>query len=178
MILDGAGYEVATALGAADALGLCDGERFDIALVDVKMPEVNGTTLLQELRRVDPQMGVIVMTAYPDIETAAKVMRHGGRDFVTKPFSESQLLEAVERLCTELGLVYTSEDQLINLIGQRLRECRKRQNMTLKQVSERSGVTASQLSQVEHGRSSASLWSLAKVASALGIRLGDLFKSL
>ena len=178
MILRTHGFDVHTVECARDALTACDTSHFDIAMIDVKMPEVNGTVLLEQIRQVDPHLGVIIMTAYPDIDTAAKVIRGGANDFITKPFTENQLLEAVQRLCKKLGLIYTTEADLIRLIGERIRDLRKAKDMTLKQVSDRSGVAASQLSQLEHARTSTSIWSLAKISGALGVRLSELLKNL
>ena len=178
MILKTHGFDVHTVECARDALAACDTSHFDIALIDVKMPAVSGTVLLGQIRQVDPHLGVIVMTAYPDIATAAEVVRGGANDFITKPFTENQLLEAVQGLCRKLGLIYTTEADLIRLIGDRIRNLRKDRDMTLKQVSDRSGVAASQLSQLEHARTNTSIWSLAKISGALGVRLSDLLKNL
>ena len=178
MILEGSGYEVKTCLTAEAALRACKRNTCHIVLLDVKMPDVSGTDLLCQLRQADSSMGVIMMTAYPNVATAAEAMRAGGRDYITKPFTEQQLLDGVQRLCAEMGLVYSTEDDLIGLVGHRIRDHRQQRRMTLKQLAERAGITASQLSQVELGKSAASMWTLARVGSALGMRLSQLLKDL
>ena len=178
MILEADGYGVQTCLGAPQALEACGRNSFDIALVDVKMPQVSGTELLKRLRKVDPRLGVIIMTAYPDVVSAAEAMRDGGRDYLTKPFTQQQLLAAVRRLCSQLGLTYADEPQLYSLVGQRIRRYRQDRKMTLRQLSARSGLTASQLSQIELGKCAASLWSLARISAALGLKLSDLLDGL
>ncbi len=178
MILEGSGYEVKTCLTAESALRACKRNAFHIVLLDIKMPHVSGTDLLCQLRQADRNMGVIMMTAYPNVATAAETMRAGGRDYITKPFTEQQLLDAVGRLCAEMGLVYSSEKDLIELVGHRIRNHRQQRRMTLQQLSERASITASQLSQVELGKSAPSMWTLARVSSALGIRLSKLVEDL
>lgn len=178
MILRDDGYDVSSYASADKALEACKRRAFDIALVDIKMPHISGTELLELLHRVDSNIGVILVTAYPDVTTAAQAVRGGARDYITKPFSEQQLLAAVERLCSDLGLIYTSEDELIRLIGSRIRQYRQQSKMNLRELSDRAEMSTSQLSQIELGRSAASLWAMARLSGALGVKLSDLLKGL
>lgn len=178
MILRDDGYDVCRSASADKALEACKRRAFDIALVDIKMPHISGTELLELLHRVDSNIGVILVTAYPDVTTAAQAVRGGARDYITKPFSEQQLLAAVERVCSELGLIYTSEDELIRLIGSRIRQYRQQSKMNLRELSDRAEMSTSQLSQIELGRSAASLWAMARLSGALGVKLSDLLKGL
>jgi DNA-binding NtrC family response regulator len=151
---------------------------FDIALVDIKMPDMSGIEVVEKLKAEDPRIAVIVMTAYPDIQTAAETMRLGSRDYITKPFREEQLLSSMERIAQEMGLVYTNETELNQLIGHRIRQERLKQNLTLRQLSERSDLTTSQLSQVELGKNAASVWALARISGSLGKQLCELLEGL
>jgi FixJ family two-component response regulator len=118
------------------------------------------------------------MTAYPDLETATGTMRHGASDYITKPFEREALIASVERACQRLGLIYKCEGDLNRLIGQRIRARRLAQNLTLRQVSVRSDLTTSQLSQVELGKNAASLWALARISNSLGLQLSQLLDGL
>ena len=178
MILRDDGYKVHTYTNPEKAIEACKRTAFDIALIDIKMPPMSGTDLVEQLHKIDPRIGVILITAYPDVATAAQAMRSGGRDYLTKPFSEQQLLAAVQRLCSELGLIYTSEEELNRLIGHRIRQYRQQCDMTLRELSERAELTTSQLSQVELGKNAASLWSMARVSGALGIKVSELLQGL
>jgi len=151
---------------------------FDIGLIDIKMPDVSGVELVEKIQAEDDRVAMVIMTAYPDVQSAAESMRLGVRDYITKPFSEDQLLGAVERIAKELGLIYTDEHELNRLIGQRLRRERLKQSLTLRQLSARSELTTSQLSQVELGKNAASLWALARICGALGKQLSEMLAGL
>ena len=81
-------------------------------------------------------------------------------------------------MAKELGLIYTCEQGLNRLIGQRIRRERLKQSLTLRQLSERSELTTSQLSQVELGKNAASVWALARISGSLGRQLAELISGL
>ncbi len=178
MILQEHGYHVQSYNQPRQALQAVRKAPFDIALVDIKMPELNGLELIDKIRAEDPRVAALIMTAYPDVQTAAETMRLGARDYITKPFREEQLLGAVERVAHDLGLIYTNEQELNRLIGQRIRQERLKQSLTLRQLSERSELTTSQLSQVELGKNAASVWALARISGSLGKQLCELLAGL
>ena len=178
LILESHGYVVSVYNDAAEALASCAEKAYDVALVDVKMPKMSGVDFVEKLAQTDSQVTPIMMTAYPTVETAAATMRHGSRDFLAKPFRQDQLLEAIERVCQQKGLIYRSEQELNQLVGQRIRQERLSQGLSLKQLSDRTRLTTSQLSQVELGKNAASLWALARISGALGRRICELLDGL
>ena len=178
MILKDNGYHVQSYSQPRQALQAVRKSPFDIALVDIKMPDLNGLELVEKIKAEDPRISPVVMTAYPDVQTAAETMRLGSRDYLTKPFREEQLLESIERIAQDMGLIYTNEQELNRLIGQRIRQERLKQSLTLRQLSERSELTTSQLSQVELGKNAASVWALARISSSLGKQLCELLAGL
>ncbi len=178
MILQEHGYHVQSFTQPRQAVQSVKKTAFDIALVDIKMPDLGGLEVVEKIKSDDPRVAVLVMTAYPDVQTAAETMRLGARDYITKPFREEQLLEAVERIARDMGLIYTNEQELNRLIGQRIRQERLKQSLTLRQLSERSELTTSQLSQVELGKNAASVWALARISGALGRQLCELLAGL
>ncbi len=95
--LQSAGYEVRLAVDGQEALELYKAEAPDLTITDVQMPKVNGMQLLAEVRRLDPQALVIVITAYGSIENAVEAMKQGAYDYLTKPFSRDALLPVVKR---------------------------------------------------------------------------------
>jgi len=178
LLLEDHGYRPRTFTDPQKAVEAADQESYQIALVDLRMPRVDGIEVVSRLNEIDPRMAIIVMTAYPDLESATETMRRGASDYLAKPFKQDELIAAVDRACQRLGLIYTSEGELNKLIGQRIRAERLRQNLTLRQLSDRTDLTTSQLSQVELGKNAASIWALARISNSLGLRLSVLLSGL
>ncbi len=89
------GYEVAIAENAPQALELMSAGRYDGALVDIKMPGVDGIELQAKMREIDGSMPVIIMTGYASVETAVKALKNGAYDYITKPFDPDELAHLV-----------------------------------------------------------------------------------
>lgn len=177
-LLERSGFQVKTTTSAREGIQLASQESFHLALIDLKMPEVNGVEVTDQITKIDQRIGCIMMTAYPDLETATAAMRAGSRDYVTKPFKQEELMESIDRTCRALGLIYTAESELNRLIGHRIRQARLRKSLTLRQLSELTELTTSQLSQVELGKNAASVWALARISSALGYQVSELLRGL
>ncbi len=178
LLLEDSGYKPTTFTDAQEAIEHAAEESYQIALIDLRMPSMDGVEVVERLKGIDDNMSCIVMTAYPNLDTATETMRRGTCDYIPKPFEKEQLLEAVDRACQKLGLIYTDESDLNRLIGQRIRAERLRQNLTLRQLSDRTELTTSQLSQVELGKNAASIWALARISNSLGQRLASLLEGL
>ena len=80
-----------------EALDILQQKRFDLIITDLKMPVMDGMSLLEEAKRIDPDLPIIVITAYGTIENAVEAMRKGAIDYITKPFEEEQILITVKR---------------------------------------------------------------------------------
>jgi two-component system, NtrC family, response regulator HydG len=91
------GHTVVTAGGAKAALAKLAEKPVDVVITDLQMPEMDGVELLAEIRRLDEQLPVILMTAFGSVETAVAAMKKGAYDYITKPFSGDALLVTVER---------------------------------------------------------------------------------
>ena len=89
--------EVTTTSRARQALRLVRQVPVDLVLLDIRMPEMDGFELLESLRKEDPWLTVIMMTAYGSIEIAVEAMQRGAYDFITKPFNKEPLLRAVHQ---------------------------------------------------------------------------------
>ena len=178
LLLEEEGYRPLSFTDPGQAIKAAETEACQIAITDLRMPEMGGVEVVEKLKEIDSRMSCIVMTAYPDLETARQTMRQGSCDYITKPFEREELIGSVERACQRLGLIYRSEGDLNRLIGQRIRAERLGQNLTLRQISVRSDLTTSQLSQVELGKNAASLWALARISNSLGRQLSQLLEGL
>jgi len=91
------GFEVSIAPGAAAALEMLSRQRFDLALVDIKMPGVDGIELQAKLREIDASMPVIIMTGFASVETAVRALKNGAYDYITKPFDPDELVHLVNK---------------------------------------------------------------------------------
>jgi len=125
-ILTHEGFDVTTLTDPGQAVTLAQQQSFDLIVTDLMMPKIDGIELLQRLRKIHPDLLVIIMTAYGTIETAVKAMRQGAFDYVTKPFSKEELLITVHRAIKNLEIlrenVYLKEklglDQIsVSIIG-------------------------------------------------------------
>lgn len=178
LLLEEHGYSPRTFTDPDEAIAVAEEESYQIALIDLRMPKMDGVEVVEKLKKLDERMSCIVMTAYPDLDSATETMRRGTCDYISKPFKQEELIEAVERACRRMGIVYTDESELNRLIGQRIRSHRLSQNLTLRQLSDRTDLTTSQLSQVELGKNAASIWALARISNSLGLQVSELLAGL
>ncbi len=91
------GYDVTAAENAAEALRSLEGGSYDVVLLDIKMPGMDGMALLERVREIDPSMAVIMMTAFASVETAVRALKEGAFDYVTKPIDPDELSHLVRR---------------------------------------------------------------------------------
>ena len=99
------GHEVAQASSAAEALQLVKEGPWDLALVDIKMPGMDGLELQRRLRQAAPGTTVIIMTAYASVETAVQALKDGAYDYITKPFDPDRLTQLVRAAGERRSLV-------------------------------------------------------------------------
>ncbi|HEY3445406.1 MAG TPA: sigma-54 dependent transcriptional regulator [Myxococcales bacterium] len=107
-VLGGEGYQVRVAPGGAEALQMLEGGAFDLVLLDVRMPGVDGLEVLKRFREKGGQAPVIVLSALGAAEDVVKAMRLGASDYLTKPIEVADLLSSAARA---LGLQVPSPEQ-------------------------------------------------------------------
>ena len=117
MRLEVAGYEVTTAPSAQGALAFAGEKAFDIALLDYKLTDRNGVALMEDLLRLDPEMPVIILTAYGTIKGAVEALKKGAYGYLTKPFDYDELLLQI-RNCSERRGLSREVRRLKTLIGE------------------------------------------------------------
>ncbi|PLK48112.1 sigma-54 dependent transcriptional regulator [Uliginosibacterium sp. TH139] len=109
LILESAGHRVVLAASGPEALGALERERFNLVISDLRMDPMDGLELLARIRAVNPQLPVLLMTAFGDVDKAVSAMRGGACEFLMKPFESSVLLENVRRYAT----VTPSQDDMV-----------------------------------------------------------------
>ena len=106
------GYETVTADNGEDALSLIRDSDLDLVITDMKMPEINGMDLLDETKKIKPELPVILMTAYGTIEMAVEAMKRHAYDYITKPFKNEELKLTIKKVLENYRLV--KENRLLS----------------------------------------------------------------
>ena len=104
-LLDDLGYRARPCAGADEALSALEAGGVDAVLTDLRMPGRSGLDLLKEVRRVNPRVDVVLLTAHGSIETAVEAIREGAYDFLLKPVDPDALERVVRRLLEKQALV-------------------------------------------------------------------------
>jgi two-component system NtrC family response regulator len=99
------GYEILTANSARDAIHLIRESDLDLMITDMKMPGTSGMELLEESKKIKPDLPVIMMTAYGTIEMAVEAMKKRAYDYITKPFQNDELKLTVKKALENYRLV-------------------------------------------------------------------------
>ncbi len=91
------GYTVDTASSAREALLKLPRQRWDLAVVDIKMPGMDGLDLQRKIREIDPEISIVIMTGYASVETAVRALKEGAYDYITKPFDPDDLAHLIRK---------------------------------------------------------------------------------
>ncbi len=174
--LQAEGYRVETLGDPCAAINRLREEVFHLLVLDLMMPKLSGLELLAQVRAVDSDIAVIVLTGFPSLETATSSIQHEIAAYIQKPFVAAEFRDAVARVARRKGLVHSREEELLNKIGQIVRELRRTKGLTLRQLARRTNLSISLLSQVERAESACSVSTLYKVATALDITMQSLIE--
>ncbi len=98
------GHKVDVAEGGKEALHLVGAGRYDMAFLDIKMPGMDGLELQERLVAADPELSIVLMTAYASVDTAVKAMKNGAYDYIVKPFDPDDLSMLVKRAAEHRSL--------------------------------------------------------------------------
>jgi len=104
------GYEVDIAADGAEALRKIDEDTWDILLVDIKMPGMDGLEVQRRVKRADPTAIVIIITAYATVDTAVQALKEGAYDYITKPIDPDDLSQVIAKAAERQQLVRENEE--------------------------------------------------------------------
>ncbi len=113
-VLSRSPFTVAEAASGGDAMAHLAREGFDVALVDLQLPDHSGLDILRWARDADVDAELIVLTGHADVETAVEAMRLGAYDFITKPWKNPELLEVVAKAAEKKALRRVGESPAVN----------------------------------------------------------------
>ncbi|HEX8794045.1 MAG TPA: sigma-54 dependent transcriptional regulator [Polyangiaceae bacterium] len=116
-ILEARGFLVETAEDGLKAVDRARSEEFDVALIDLHMPGQDGLTALPRLKEVRPDLQVILMTAFADVEVAVKAIREGAFYFFNKPFSSNEVVTAIVQKAGEHRRLALEARRLLQKLG-------------------------------------------------------------
>jgi DNA-binding response OmpR family regulator len=153
-------------------------QEYHVIILDYVIPGLQSEQVLSWVREHQPEASIIVVTAFPSIDSALQCLRARTYDYLTKPFQVTQLQRVVLRCLESKGLLRMSESALREALGNAIRERRKALSLTLAQMAQRTNVSLGYLSQIELGKNSASIETLYRISLGLGIKLADLFQSV
>ncbi len=123
------GYDVVTAESGQDGLDLFQEEAFSIVLTDIKMPGIDGIQVLREIKKINPNTEVIVITGHGDMESAIQSLHMGASDFINKPVSDDVLSIALERAEERLKttrMLNRYANELWNMVKEKTEEIKRR----------------------------------------------------
>ena len=98
LALQAMGHETSEAEGGESALGQLESTHFDAAFLDLKLGAESGMELLPRMLKINPNLDVVVFTAYASIETAVEAMRRGAVDYIAKPFTPEQIRQVLSKI--------------------------------------------------------------------------------
>ena len=145
------GYEAQGAFSGRQALELAKQRRVDLLLTDIMMPDMSGLDLVAEIKTITPDIAAVVITGYGTIDMAIEALRAGARDFVTKPFSITDLIDAVEHALSQSRLL-RENIRLKALVPVLEASHRFRSTLRLEQLLDEILETTVQLADADHGR--------------------------
>jgi DNA-binding NtrC family response regulator len=152
--------------------------RYQMVILDVSPPEGRGIELLERIRNTDSDICVIAMTGLPTVDAAVRTLKNHAFDYLQKPLEVDELRAVIQSAIREKGLLVDLETRLNQVVGKRLREKRSAAQLTLKQLANRTGLSVSLISQIELGKSAASMSTLHKLATALQVRMTYFFETV
>ncbi len=127
ILLGREGYQTDSAFNAAEALARIERNSYDLVLTDLKMPGMDGFELITRLKKIRPELPVIMITGYATVETAVQALRYGVDDYVTKPFNIDELRKVIARSLQSATVQQQTQELAAQLqaAGDELARCRK-----------------------------------------------------
>ncbi|AYN06101.1 sigma-54 dependent transcriptional regulator [Flavobacterium sp. 140616W15] len=105
-------YTVVTAFSATEARNIIKNESFDLIITDLRLPDSDGIGLMAEFKKIYPEIPVILMTGYSDVNTAVKAIKNGAADYISKPFNPEEVLLVISNALQNSDIVPEKEQKV------------------------------------------------------------------
>ena len=167
-LLSQEGHTVRTVSSPKQLFSAAENHRPDVILLDMNMGISSGEEVLVEIRERWPKLCVIVVTGFPSLDSMRNTFKQDVFDYITKPFGIEDLRRTLSQAALAFGLGQRPMDRLRSVLGRQIRLARTERGWTLRELSQVSSVSVSQLSSIERGTHLPSIESLIAVSEALG----------
>ncbi len=104
-ILGAEGYNIITTDKGEDAIKKVSKEEFDLLISDIRLPDVNGITVLKESKIIQPKLDVVIITGYPNLEDAKEAVRLGAFEYIEKPFTPDFMINVAKKVFDHKGWI-------------------------------------------------------------------------
>jgi DNA-binding NtrC family response regulator len=162
----------------ADLFAGCEERVPDIVLLDMKMGDVTGDRVLEQLLNRWPSLCVIVITGYPSLEDMRATFKLKVFDYIAKPFSLAQLRQVLHNAVAAFGLGRTPQDRLRERLGHSIKMLRVARDWSLKDLATQTRLSVSQISAIERGANLPSIESFLAIARAFGKKPSEILTSI
>ena len=149
---------------------------FHLVLLDIMMPRLSGIQVLEQIRLLNKDLPVAILTGYPEIDTAIASIQHNVLGYIKKPFTIDEIKELVDKVAKKQGFSPDKEQVLRSRVGKVVREARKAQELTLQDLAAKTKLSISLLSQIERGEANPTLQNIFRIAQSLDLQLSEIVK--
>jgi len=129
-VLEENGYIVDMAKNGKEAIVASNTKFYNLALIDIKLPDVEGVELLAAMKETTPEMVKIVVTGYPTLENAINALNQGADGYIVKPFKNEELLDKIQKhLKKQQDAKYYNEEKIADFIESRSKEMESQEHV-------------------------------------------------
>lgn len=178
LLRDEGTYTVRTFAQPEELFAAAENRLPEIVLVDMKMGTARGDQVIEQLLTRWPELCIIVITGYPSLENMRTTFKLRIFDYLSKPFSLTQLRQVLHNAIEQFSLGRTPQDRLRERLGHKIKLLRVERNWSLKDLASATKLSVSQISSIERGANLPSIESLLAICRAFERRPSEILSSI